>query len=93
MLYEKILNRKLACVIVVTMNPRVLAENLVVVFGLFGFGIILSLLIQLFIGPSFPISEESPDPFADATWKGIIFGCIGGYVMGVIAGIAIKEEE
>jgi len=75
------------------MKLRTLAENTIVVIGLFFFGVIGGFLLQLFLEPSFSISEWTEQAVADARIRTIVFGVVGGYVMGIVAGIALKEEE
>jgi RsiW-degrading membrane proteinase PrsW (M82 family) len=75
------------------MRLRTLAENVVVVVGLFFFGLIGGFLLQMLLEPSFSVSEWTEQAVADARLRTIVFGVVGGYVMGVIAGIALKEEE
>jgi hypothetical protein len=75
------------------MRLGTLAENAIVVIGLFFFGVIGGFVLQMFLEPSFSISEWTEQAVADARMRTIVFGVVGGYVMGIVAGIAVKEEE
>ncbi len=75
------------------MKPRTLAENVVVVAGLLGFGIIGGLVLSLFLNQWWPVQGVDDEAISAAGVRGVVFGAIGGYVMGIVAGFALKEEE
>ena len=75
------------------MKLRTLAENAIVVIGLFFFGVIGGFVLLMFLEPSFSVSEWTEYAVGEARMRTVVFGVVAGYAMGIIAGIALKEEE
>jgi hypothetical protein len=70
------------------MKVKLLIENMGVIISTFVFSIIFS-----FLGYFVVFNYLGDTQSSYLVVRGLLFGCLVGYVMGVVAGVAIKQGE